>query len=279
MSPTDVLKKAKILLSFCLLACHKPSAQSPLPHFCRELESSIQKLHWKLQPCQGIHWQVGGYSVERRPLIYTELGNPHAKNKTLIFSMVHGDEITPLYSAIALIDLLKQKPLFQTHVIIAPLVNPDGFFKRTRTNTHGVDINRNFATQDWKPSHHNPRRNTGKHPDSEPETRFQEQLILTTSPHKILSIHAPLNFLDYDGPGTIPIPLPKDYIQACNRLRRRFKAQSGGYFPGSLGNYAGHLGIPTLTAELQTSQPENAVSHWKHVQSWMETLIDFEINP
>jgi protein MpaA len=239
----------------------------------------MQELNWKVEPCQGIQWQIGGYSREQRPLIYTELGNAHAKNTTLIFSMVHGDEITPLYTALALIELFKQKPLFQTHLIIAPLVNPDGFFKRTRTNTQGIDINRNFATKDWKPSHRNPRRNTGNHPDSEPETRFQKQLILTTLPQKILSIHAPLNFLDYDGPGTIPIPLPKNYIQACNRLRKHLKAQSGGYFPGSLGNYAGHLGIPTLTAELQTSRPENAALHWNQVRPWVETLIDFEVNP
>ena len=52
-------------------------------------------------------------------------------NTTLIFSMVHGDEVTPLYLGLQLAHWMhEEKPdLEKMHVVIAPLVNPDGFFR------------------------------------------------------------------------------------------------------------------------------------------------------
>ena len=48
--------------------------------------------------------------------------------------------------------LLKRDISLKTQrIIIAPLVNPDGFVRQnpTRTNANGVDPNRNFFTEDW----------------------------------------------------------------------------------------------------------------------------------
>ncbi len=47
------------------------------------------------------------------------------------------------------------------------------------------------------------RRNPGKKPLSEPATVFQVNLMKRYSPDKIVSVHAPLTLLDYDGPSNM----------------------------------------------------------------------------
>ena len=270
-----------------------PLLESSLKNWCQEVREATVRLKWKVEPCDGIDWKIGGTSVNGRPLVYAEFGNIQAENTTLVFAMVHGDEVTPLYLGIELAHLMKaqQSKMVNTRVVIAPLINPDGFFRspRTRVNANGVDVNRNFATEDWEKRaillwkskfRSDPRRNPGTKSSSEPETLFQEEMIRKIMPQKILSVHSPLNFMDYDGPGTIGMPnLPTDYISECIRLRKRLKANSGGFFPGSLGNFAGHRGIPTITAELKSSDSTKAVQYWNQVRQWVQTLIEFPVRP
>jgi protein MpaA len=183
-----------------------------------------------------------------------------------------------------------QTQLSKTRVVIAPLVNPDGFFKKpkSRLNARGVDVNRNFATRDWKnlalaawkkKYKSNPRRFPGNEPRSEPETLFQEELIRRVKPQKVLSIHSPLNYLDYDGPSALSLSrFPNDYTRECDRLRKQLRATSSGYFPGSLGNYAGReLGIPTLTLELPSADPRKAETYWKKFSQGISTMIHFSV--
>jgi murein peptide amidase A len=264
-----------------------------MTQWCEDVRGAAERLKWKIDPCSKLDWKVGGYSVQGRPLVYADFGDARAKNVTLIFSMVHGDEITPLYLGLELARLLDEQmnKMIDARVIVAPLVNPDGFFhlpKPTRVNAHGIDINRNFSTKDWQSNANrlwkvkyrsDPRRFPGKISSSEPETRFQEEMIRLFMPHKVLSIHSPLNFLDYDGPGTIQMPeLPSLYVKECEKLKHRLKAVSGGFFPGSLGNYAGHRGIPTITAELRSTDPRKAEQYWNQVRRWIETLIQFSVS-
>ena len=100
---------------------------------------------------------------------------------------------------------------FAAHrVIVAPLVAPDSFLKKypSRTNARGVDVNRNFPTKDWKADAIRlwktrygsaKRRFPGKVAKSEQETYFQINLINRYKPQKIISVHAPLTIIDYDG--------------------------------------------------------------------------------
>lgn len=269
-----------------------PPSSPGLKAWCSEMQSSVRNLKWNIDPCDGIDWKVSGSSVQGRSLVYAEFGSDKAENTTLIFSTVHGDEITPLYVAIQLVHWLKdrQSQLENTRVVIAPLVNPDGFFsaKRTRMNARGVDLNRNFATEDWSSRalsswkvryKKDPRRFPGNEPRSEPETLFQEDLIRKIRPQKILSIHSPLNYLDYDGPSSLTLSrFPKDYSQVCERLKKSLKAKSSGYFTGSLGNYAGReLGIPTLTLELPSADPRKAESYWKKFSEGISNMIQFTV--
>ncbi len=260
--------------------------------WCGQVTAEVAALKWDVIPCDVRWWRVGGYSVEGRPLIYADFGNADAPNVTVVYSMVHPDEMTPLYLALKLAEWLAENidEVKTSRVVIAPLVNPDGFFvkPRTRVNARGVDLNRNFHTQDWlekaltlwtKRFRSNPRRFPGHTPDSEPETIFQRELIFAIKPQKILSIHAPLNFMDYDGPDRLSLSrFPKDYVSKCLKLRTRVKAVPSGFFPGSLGNYAGQeRGIPTLTLELPSADSRKARSYWHQFRDGIHTVIRFQV--
>lgn len=260
--------------------------------WCSGIREAIGRMHWQIDPCGGLNWKVGGASAEGRPLVYAEFGDPEASNSTLVFTMVHGDENTPLYFGIQLAHWAKEheRELKNARIVIAPLVNPDGFYRdpQTRTNSRGVDLNRNFLTNDWsshalqawrKKFRANPRRYPGSTPNSEPETVFQLELIKKFKPQKILSVHAPLNFIDYDGPTIRSLSkFSRDYVRECLKLRARLKAISGGFFPGSLGNYAGQeRGIPTVTLELPTADPKRAEGYWNKFKPGINTMIEFKM--
>lgn len=261
--------------------------------WCTYMGKAVAALKWDLPPCPpGIKWQVGGESVQGRPLVFAEFGDQKSANTTLVLSMVHGDEITPLHLGLKLAHWLKdhQSELPGVKVVIAPMVNPDGFFARprTRVNARGVDINRNFTTQDWSKEaqrawktkfRSDPRRFPGASSNSEVETLFQVKLIKESVAQKILTIHSPLNHMDYDGPNQLTLArFPAEYVKECLKLRQRVKAISSGFFPGSLGNYAGQeLGIPTLTLELPTADPSKAEAYWKLFTPGIRTMIEFKV--
>lgn len=268
-------------------------ANPDVQKWCSDLVDATLRMKWKITPCKaGIEWKKGGESFQKRSLMYTEFGDPRSENVTLIFSMVHGDENTPLYLGIELANWMHEhQASFKNHrIVIAPLVNPDGFFKtpRTRMNARGVDLNRNFSTYDWKSRalkswktkyRSDPRRFPGSTPSSEPETLFQEKLIRQMKPQKILSIHAPLNMMDYDGPNGLALArFSREYVKKCLTLRQRLRAISSGFFPGSLGNYAGQeLGIPTLTLELPSGDFTKAETYWKSFSQGIQLMIEFEV--
>ena len=270
-----------------------------LDEWCSSLQKELTtNLKWRQTVCSGVTWKADGKSNQGWPLVYAEFGDfkterGQKNNTTLVLAMVHPDEVTPLFIGIELASLLKDNPKMiedGSRVIIAPLVNPDGFFRqpKTRTNAHGVDVNRNFDTQDWeaqaqaewkKKFHSDPRRNPGAKGGSELETQFQKRMIEKFKPDKILSIHSPLNHLDYDGPNTLAVDrFSRDYVKSCLTLRSKLKAVATGFFPGSLGNYAGQeLGIPTLTLELPTANPRKARVYWNQFRPGIETMIQFKM--
>ncbi len=265
--------------------------------WCKELRGQVARFKWKIDPCPAeVKWKVGGLSVLGRSLVYAEFGDAAAENSTLVITMVHSDEVTPLYLGLKLAAWLsqaEQKDLLQGHrVVIAPLVNPDGLYKkvRTRQNSRGVDLNRNFATRDWNPQalidwkrkyRSDRRRFPGHTPESEPETVFQRELIKLSHPTKILSVHAPLSMMDYDGPDT-GLPLAKflsDYGKEYLKLKTQLKTLSWRFYPGSLGNFAGReLGIPTMTLELPTADPGRAEGYWKVFEEGARTMVQFKVS-
>lgn len=274
------------------VTAEKDPIQKDIPTLCRDIEKAFQKRNWGQNPCQNLNWKFEETSVQGRPLIYIEFGRPEAKNVTLFLSMVHGDEVTPLYFGFEMARWananMAKYP--DSKIVIAPFINPDGFFvtPKTRTNANGVDCNRNFHTSDWDKSaltmwkkkyRSDKRRFPGFKAESEPETAFQKNLIEKFKPQKILSIHSPLNFMDYDGPDHLSFSkFGEEYIQKCIELQKKVKARSGGFYPGSLGNFAGQeLGIPTITLELPSVHFPKAIEYWGLFKTGIETVITYEV--
>ncbi|MCX6128774.1 MAG: M14 family zinc carboxypeptidase [Proteobacteria bacterium] len=181
--------------------------------FCQRLGEHFQHFGWEARPCGKVGWQASLQSTDKHPLVFASFGN--GEETTLLLSAVHPDELTPVPMGFRLARHLHEHPeLIKPHqrIVIAPLVNPDGLFRSqpSRTNARGVDPNRNFFTLDWyeksmtwwkSGKNRNIAYFPGHFPNSEIETIFQIRLIDVFQPDKILSIHAPLGFLDYDGPG------------------------------------------------------------------------------
>ncbi len=280
--------------------------------YCSKTEKTFTRYGWGQSNCENYAWQFVRTSVNGDPLIWRTYGEPATDDDhtetTLIMCGVHGDEITPIkfcYDVLQYMEKISQGKVIDPHtnkqaslkgklVIVAPLVNPDSYFKKrpTRTNANGIDVNRNFPTRDFNKLamkswidryRRDKRRYPGKKAMSEPETIFQVNLIYRYRPDKIISVHAPLTMLDYDGPASEHTG--GKLGSRANQLLIRMSEQAKGYriknypfFPGSLGNYAGNeRNIPTFTLELPTSDPAKANSYWALFKESIHSAVMHEI--
>ena len=241
-------------------------------NFASDLNRHFERMGWKDLHLEQIEWVFYRKTPMKRPLIFTSFGE-EPRNVTIFMGGVHGNESPSVYMMFRLAEFLKENPeLYKGRtIVIAPLVNPDGFFKtpQTRANARGVDINRNFPTRDWRSTKRD-RYYPGPAAGSESETKFQVALINRYKPSRIISIHSPLGCYDYDGPSSdldaIVVWLKK--VSRDNGLPfRRYKV-----YPGSLGNYAGmERRIHTLTIELPSSLPQQGA---KYFEQFKQTLLD-----
>lgn len=167
--------------------------------------------------------------------------------RVLIFGGIHGDEqhTTVLARALAVNINTETLPPNLTLVVV-PDVNPDGLMLRTRVNANGVDINRNFPSRTWRAEYVEQRHYPGAKPSSEPETRAVLSLLERYPPHLVVTLHAALGCVNWDGPGSaqaLTIASVNGY-PLCASL--------GYETPGSLGLLTGiDQQIPTVTIELR----------------------------
>lgn len=196
-------------------------------------------------------------SGEGHPLLLRDVpaaaAGAHPARRVLVLGGIHGDEFSAVVVAFQWIERLRGDRFQRFQWRFLPCVNPDGLLAQPahRTNASGVDLNRNFPTPDWNTqavsywknkTHSDPRRFPGKQAASEPETRWVIEQINSYKPDAIVSIHAPLNVLDFDGPYTPPARL--GYLRLAPI----------GTYPGSLGGYGGmFLKLPVITPELPTA--------------------------
>jgi len=237
------------------------------------LEKRFSDYGWNDINLQDIPWEYHRVTKGGRPLFFAQFGS--GSNCTLFISTVHGDELPTLYLMLKLADEIKNNTdqYKDECIIIAPLANPDGFFADppTRVNGSGIDVNRNFPTKDWnssaislwkKNTDSNKRYYPGSKAGSEQETLFQIALINRFNPQKILTIHSPLGFYDYDGPST-SLDNFGEWVDKISK-ETEFPLKKYGIFPGSLGNYAGvEHNILTLTLELPTSDPGKSLEYYE----------------
>ncbi len=263
-------------------------SQKELKEFLINIERQCHDYGWKDIKLNGIPWEYYRTTSQKKPLIFAVFGD-YKSNCILFLGGVHGDELPTVYVLLKFANYLKDNPDFikDKCVIIAPLINPDGFFAKppTRVNASGIDLNRNFPTRDWqamawkqweRKSHKNKRYYPGRKPGSEQETLFQIALINRFKPQKILTIHSPLGFYDFDGP-TSDLDSFERWIETVSKATKH-PLKKFGYFPGSLGNYAGHeRNIFTLTLELPSSETNRGTEYFNKFKPAIVKFFDLQV--
>lgn len=241
-----------------------------IKEYCDKVDKYFEKYSWGKSKCHDYSWNHVRSSYYGNPIVWFVYGNESKKenkNVTFIECGVHGDEITPIKFCYDLLEDLRYNPEKigeDNLVVISPIVTPDAFFRKkpTRTNARGVDINRNFPTKDWERSalklwksryKSDKRRFPGNKALSEQETIFQVNIIKRYKPKKVISVHAPLTMLDYDGPHFTQErgKAAKQLLVTMSDKAGKYKISNYPFFTGSLGNWAGNeRDIPTYTLEL-----------------------------
>lgn len=173
--------------------------------------------------------------------------------RILIIAGIHGEEpdttiaLSRAYRSIAEKDISP----FVGAILCA---NPDGTIAGTRGNANGVDLNRNFPTQNWQaepttcrwfmedPKEDELSIGTGSAPASEPETRALIELIKETEPQLIIALHGPLGCIDD------PLSSPAGKWIA-EKTGLPLVSEIGYPTPGSMGTWAGEKQIPLITWE------------------------------
>ncbi len=157
----------------------------------------------------------------------------------LIIGCFHGDEPQGKF---LIEEYLKENP--DTRILFIPCLNQYGFENKTRTNSNGVDLNRNFPTSNWELTQRNEFFG-GDSPASEQETNFVIETIEKYNPKVILTLHAPFKIVNYDGDA-------EELAQKISEIINYPVEPSVGYpTPGSFGTWAGiERKIPTITLEL-----------------------------
>jgi protein MpaA len=171
--------------------------------------------------------------------------------RVLVFGGIHGDEphTTVLARSLAVHISPETLPANLTVIIVAD-VNPDGLMAATRVNANGVDINRNFPSKTWRAEYTDQLRFPGAKPSSEPETRAILSLLEQYPPQVVITLHAALGCVNWDGPGG-------QLAQSLASINGYPLCGSLGYeTPGSLGLFTGiDRQIPTVTIELKSKGP------------------------
>ena len=122
--------------------------------------------------------------MQGRPITVVRVGDPAAPRKILVVGEVHGNESAGRGIVAA---LRATAPAPEAQLLLVEDLNPDGFAHHTRTNAHGVDLNRN-SPQHWA--------GAGPRPWSEPETRALRDLVLRERPTLTIYYHQPFGLVD-----------------------------------------------------------------------------------
>ena len=184
-------------------------------------------------------------------LIKKPSNNPNAKT-ILIIGVFHGEEPQGEY----VIKKYLESGNFENinnHLNFIPCLNPWGKERGVRGNHNGVDLNRNYPTKNWieteKDEYY-----SGTHAASEITTRQMTELLDDLKPDIILTLHAPLKCVNYDGHAK---ELAEKISEFCDYP---VIAYLGYPTPGSFGTYCGvERNIPTITLEYDDEEANESI--------------------
>lgn len=215
------------------------------------------------------------YSVEGQPIPIYRYGKGHGEY-VFLFAGFHGNEPQGPFILEQLMQGLEQNAAYYLNksIFVIPRVNPDGLHGKRRTNANGVDLNRNFPTQNFiSGAHQGTVYYAGPAALSEPETQTVHELLTAfirpENSHKIkiLTIHAPYATNNYDGPA-------RELAERMTPFNGyRATADIGYPTPGSFGTYYGkEKGLRVVTLETDNSSPQAA---WKRQEKALWAFLQF----
>jgi len=199
------------------------------------------------------------------PLV-KRIGSSPDAFKILVIGVFHGEE--PQGDFI-IHKYLETPAAFEpkNHMYYIPCLNPWGMERGMRTNQNGVDLNRNYPTKNWIKTEKN-ENFSGEKAASENETRQMIELLEKLKPDIIVTLHAPLKCINYDGPAK----------KLAEKIARFFSypvhADLGYPTPGSFGTYYGiERNIPTITIEYDDKENLNSLyAKTEKVLNWLGKL-------
>jgi murein peptide amidase A len=191
--------------------------------------------------------------------------------RVFILGGVHGDETEGVVAAFGLLESFLQSFTYQVQLVLVPVFNVDGVLAKTRTNSRGVDLNRNLPTKDWSAESTGPRYHPGPRALSEPENKGLVQFIEKEKPQLIITLHSWHPTINVNG----------DCLAEAKTLSRftGYKVVNDiGYpTPGCLGTYAGkERSSPVITYEIERGLSAEKVLQI-HVPALLEALKTAEV--
>ena len=184
-----------------------------------------------------------------------------------LIATIHGNEAAGTPLAAKFVEWLEANPqeLDGRRVVVIPVANPDGFADNVRHNRNGVDLNRNFPAGNWsgdvKPH--------GDTPLSEPESRALMRVLCQYFPNRVVTIHQPLDCVDYDG--------PFQAMAEAMAAKCKLPVKHLGSRPGSLGSFVGlTLGRPIITLELPKDAGMDGDVLWKEYGDALIAALQYQ---
>jgi hypothetical protein len=232
-----------------------------------------------------------GYSAQGREIEVVRLGN--GRRWFAALAAIHGaHECHTNLLAEAMLDRLQGEPeLLPADVTLffVPLANPDGCALDTRNNANGVDLNRNWDTNDWTADAQGPdglvAGSGGPHPLSEPETVLLRDWLLALrqgSPDgelRIISFHSAVPDTGlaqpaYNATGRPDPASEKVAMTYADATGYRYSPVWVGTYQitGELIHWAGENGFVAIDVELPDREPpDNVPAGW--TESHLETNL------
>ena len=192
-------------------------------------------------------------SKEKIELFKIKSKKSESKN-VLIIGVFHGEEPQGYYAIKNFFDGRNFENV-KNNLYIIPCLNPDGMKKNKRQNANGIDLNRNFPSQNWEKTDKNSEYYGGDAPSSEEETKFIVEIIENIKPDFILTLHSPYAVVNFDGPA-------KNEAKKISDIMKYPVQNDIGYpTPGSFGTYCGvERNIPTVTLELDENEKQEVIN-------------------
>lgn len=217
-----------------------------------------------------------GTSLRGRPLTAYIFGS--SGPVTMYVGGIHGNEPSSSTLMKAWVGQLEANPgrLAGKRIVIIPSINPDGLAAGTRTNSRGVNLNRNFPTDNWvksiKDTDGTHESGGGESPLSEPEASALAKLTTSYRPRLLLSFHA-VGSITIGDPGGYSAGYAAKYASmvgyrdGTNSGNSNFDYNISGAYEDWTYSKAG---IPSIVVELSSYTSVSSAGHYKALWAMLD---------